>query len=69
MKDVKKLRSRQILVGCCKKASAENLCANSLAGLEIKASPHPTLNYCKGVIRTRELNYVEVEEDEIAQEL
>lgn len=68
VKEVKKLRSGQILVECCKKANAENLLhANMLAGVQIKASPHPTLNYSKGIIRTRELD--DVDEEEITDEL
>lgn len=68
VKEVKKLRSGQILVECCKKANAENLLhANMLAGVQIKTSPHPTLNYSKGIIRTRELD--DVDEEEITNEL
>lgn len=40
---------------CCKKANAENLLH---AGVHIKTFPHPTLNYSKGVICTRELDDV-----------
>ena len=54
VKDVKKLRSGDILVECAKKAHAENLlCATTLAGVGMKASPHRSLNSSKGVIRTR----------------
>lgn len=43
----------------CKKANAENLLN---AGVHIKTFPHPTLNYSKGVICTRELDDVDEEE-------
>ena len=68
VKDVKKLRSGDILVECAKKAHAENLlCATMLAGVGMKASPHRSLNSSKGVIRTRDLG--DLDEEEIASEL
>ena len=68
VKDVKKLRSGDILVECAKKAHAENLLrATALAGVGMKASPHWSLNSSKGVIRTRDLG--DMDEEEIASEL
>ena len=68
VKDVKKLRSGDILVECAKKAHAENLLrATTLAGVGMKASPHRSLNSSKGVIRTRDLG--DLDEEEIASEL
>lgn len=68
VKDVKKLRSGQILVECSKKAHADNLLrANTLAGVPIKATFHPYLNSSRGIIRTRELQ--DMDESEITTEL
>lgn len=68
VKDIKKLRSGQILVECARKANSENLLqATTLAGITMKAFPHSTLNNSKGVIRTRELQ--DMDESEIALEL
>lgn len=68
VKDIKKLRSGQILVECSKKAHADNLLScNALAGISVRTFPHPHLNSCKGVIRTRDLH--DMEEAEIASEL
>ena len=68
VKEVKRLRSGDILVTCLKKAQADNLLrATTLANVGIKASPHRSLNSSKGVIRARELRYTD--EDEIKQEL
>ena len=68
VKDVKKLRSGDILVECAKKAHAENLLrATALVGVGMKASPHRSLNSSKGVIRTRDLG--DMDEEEIASEL
>jgi hypothetical protein len=65
---VKKLRCGLILVECAKKLHADNLlCATTLAGVGIKASPHRPLNSSRGVIRTRDLD--DIDEDEIAHEL
>ena len=56
VKEVKRLRSGDILVTCLKKAQADNLLrATKLANVGIKASPHRSLNSSKGVIRAREL--------------
>ena len=63
-----KLRSGDILVECAKKAYAENLlCATTLAGVGMKASPHRSLNSSKGVIHTRDLG--DMDEEEISYEL
>ena len=68
VKDVKKLRSGDILVECAKKANAENLLrATMLAGVSMKASPHRSLNSSKGVIHTKDLR--DLDEEEIASEL
>lgn len=68
VKDAKKLRSGQILVECLKKVQADNLLsANTFAAIDIKSFPHSSLNSCKGVIRTRDLE--DMEESEIAEEL
>ena len=68
VKDVKKLRSGDILVECAKKAHAKNLLrATTLAGVGMKASPHRSLNSSKGVLRTRDLG--DLDEEEIASEL
>ena len=68
VKDVKKLRSGDILVEYAKKAHAENLLrATTLAGVGMKASPHRSLNSSKGVIHTRDLGGLD--EEEIASEL
>lgn len=68
VKDVKKLRSGQILVECLKKTQAENLIrANMLANVPMKTLYHPSLNSSKGVIRTRELQ--DMDEAEIQMEL
>ena len=49
VKDVKKLRSGQLLVECAKRAHAENLLkAKTLAGISMKASRHRTLNSSRG---------------------
>ena len=67
-KDVRKLRSGQLLVECAMMAHAENLLkAKTLAGVSIKASRHRTLNSSKGAIRTRSLE--DTPEDEILAEL
>lgn len=56
VKEVKKLRSGQILVECSKKIQADNLVhANILVIVPMKALYHPFLNSSKGVICTREL--------------
>lgn len=68
VKDVKKLHSGQILVECSKKSHADNLLrCDSLGGVPVRTFPHPHLNSCKGVIRTRDLH--DMEEDEIVTEL
>lgn len=68
VKDVKKLKSGQILVECLKKSHADNLLrTNSLGDVPVRTFPHPHLNSCKGVIRTRDLQ--DMEEDDIATEL
>lgn len=68
VKDVKKIRSGQILIECSKKSHADNLLhCNSLGGVPVRALPHPHLNSCKGVICTRDLH--DMEEDDIVTEL
>ena len=68
VRDIKKLRSGQILIECGKKAHADNLLrATMLANVGMKASPHRSLNSSKGVIRTSDLR--NVDEAEIADEL
>ncbi len=60
VKDVKKLRSSQILVECSRKFQAENLLhTTTLANMAMKAFYHPSLNNSRGVIRTRELENME----------
>lgn len=68
VKDVKKLRSGQILVECTRKIQADNLLGiKTFVGVSIKTFPHPVLNSCKGVIRCRELD--DISEEEIVTEL
>lgn len=68
VKDIKKLRSGQILVECVRKANSENLLrATNLAGVTMKAFCHPSLKNSKGVICTRELQ--DMDEADITSEL
>lgn len=68
VKDVKKMMSGQVLVECSKKSHADNLLhCNSLGGVPVRTFPHPHLNSCKGVIRTRDLH--DMDEADIATEL
>lgn len=60
VKDVKKLRSSQILVERSRKVQAENLLhTTTLANMAMKAFYHPSLHNSRGVIRTRELENME----------
>ncbi|MES9881570.1 MAG: hypothetical protein ABW185_11875 [Sedimenticola sp.] len=62
------LRSGQLLVECDKKAHSDNLLRSKiLAHRPIKVTPHKTLNYSKGIIRSRDL--LDCSENEILSNL
>ena len=55
-KDVKVLRNGNILVECNKKQQSVNLQKSTIfANIPVKVTPHNTLNFSKGVVRSREL--------------
>jgi hypothetical protein len=55
-KDVKILQSGSILVECLKKQQSDNLLKSKMfVNIPVKVSPHHSLNFCKGVVRSREL--------------
>ena len=55
-KDVKVLRSGKILVECSRKQQSDNLLKSKMfANVQIEVSPHNSLNFCKGVVRSRDL--------------
>ena len=67
-KDVRKLASGELLVECAKKAHSDNLLKSTVfADIPVDVSAHKTLNYCKGVVRSRELGLST--EEEIMEEL
>jgi hypothetical protein len=55
-KDVKVLQSGKILVECAKRQQSENLMKSRVfVNIPIQVSPHKTLNFCRGVVRSRDL--------------
>ena len=67
-KNVKKLRSGQILIECEKKAHSVNILKTTkMADIKIEAKPHSFLNNSKGIIRSKELE--NCSEQEITEEL
>jgi hypothetical protein len=56
LKDVKVLQSGKILIECSRKQHSDNLLRCKLfVNIPVKVSPHQTLNFCKGVVRSRDL--------------
>ena len=67
-KQVRKLRSGDLLVEVCKKAHSDNLLKSStFAGVPVKVEAHTSLNTSKGIIRSRDL--LDVSETELLEEL
>ena len=67
-KEVKKLRSGELLVHVTKKSHSDNLLRmNKMINIAVKVSPHGSLNTVKGVIR--EFQLLHKEEAEILSEL
>ena len=63
-KNVKKLKSGQLLVECEKKAHSENLLKSKhMAGIEIEIKPHPYLNSSRGIIKFRDLKFCSGQEN------
>ena len=63
MKSVKKLRSGALLVEVERKAQSDNLLKTTIFHkIEVKCTPHSSLNSCRGVIRNPELSGVTEEE-------
>jgi hypothetical protein len=55
-KDVKVLQSGKILVQCLKRQQSDNLLkCRMFVNIPVKVTPHQTLNFCKGVVRSRDL--------------
>ena len=68
LKSVKKLRNGSLLVECNNEHHSRNLLkSDTLCNVPINVSPHSSLNSCKGVIRSRDLEGVG--EDEICKNL
>jgi len=68
VKSIKCLRSEDLLVEVGSASQSRSLNKlNNLAGCPVTASPHRTLNTCKGVIRCRAL--IDCPKDEILEEL
>ena len=68
VKTIKSLRSGDLLVEVSSASQSRSLNKlNNLAGCPVTASPHLTLNTCKGVIRCRVL--IDCPKDEILEEL
>jgi len=68
VKSIKCLRSGDLLVEVGSASQSRSLNKlNNLAGCPVTASPHRTLNSCKGVIRCRAL--IDCPKDEILEEL
>lgn len=68
LKEIKKLRSGDLLVECERRVQSDNLLRSTmLVDLPISVRPHQTLNTCKGVIRSPDL--ADVPDDEMVEEL
>ena len=67
-KSVKKLKNGSLLVECSKESHVRNLLKSKiLCNIQIKVTPHSSLNSSKGVVRSRDLEGVS--EDEICENL
>ena len=70
VKQVKKLRSGDLLVECVRRQQAINLLTiTSIGNISVAVSAHRSLNRCQGDIRDRDQDLAEVPEEEICQEL
>ena len=70
VKNVTKMKSGDLLIECYRKTQSINLqTANKILDIEILATPHRTLNYCKGIVRDRDRTLLELPEEEICKEL
>ncbi len=67
---VKRLRDGSLLLECNKMQQAANLLKiNKFAEVQVRASPHRSLNTCRGIIRDRDRCLQSLSEDDIAFEL
>ncbi|XP_063427392.1 uncharacterized protein LOC134710906 [Mytilus trossulus] len=70
VKKVSKLRSGNLLVECSNKSQSTNLLTMStISNFPVSASPHNSLNSCKGIIRDRSQYLDDLTVEEIGEEL
>lgn len=70
VKKVSKMRSGNLLVECSNKSQSTNLLTMStISNFPVSASPHNSLNSCKGIIRDRSQYLGDLTVEEIGEEL